>query len=210
MKLRVAAVLALLPLAGCVQSVAPLESGSKISDPRLTGHWKTNLDGDPMVATVRQEKDGGLIAEVQAYWEPGPKAATRHFQVVLAQFGEYRYASIRDLELSPNYLIARYVFESKDRFCLHVVFSDALVEDLEAGVLPGKLQPDRHLSTVELAASKEQLRGYFEKQGARAFHEKPLMAFERVPAAVLPQPRTQEEKDQDEPGFNEVEPCRPE
>jgi hypothetical protein len=163
-----------------------------------------------MIATFRQEKNGDLVADLQAYWEPGPKAATKQYQVVLAQFGEHRYMSIRDVGLTPNYSLARYVFEGKDRFCLHAVFSDALIKDLEGGVLPGKLKPDRHVSTVELSASPEQLRGYFSQHGVSAFHDQPLMAFERAPAAVLPQPRTQEEKDKDEPGFDEVTPCRPE
>jgi hypothetical protein len=210
MMLRIFAVLAMLPLTGCVQSAAPLDSGGRITDPALIGQWKTDLDGDPMIATFRQETNGELVADLQAYWEPGPKAATKHFQVVLAQFGEYRYVSVRDVELSPNYLIARYVFEGKDRFCLHTVSSEALIKDLEGGVLPGKLIPDRHISMVQLDASTEQLRGYFSKHGARAFHDQPTMAFERVSAAVLPQPRTQLERDHDEPGFNEVAPCRPE
>lgn len=206
--IRIFAALALLPLTGCVESAAPLESGGKISDPALIGLWKTDFDGDPMIATIRQETNGELVADTEAYWEPGPKAATKHFQIVLARFGAHRYMSIRDAGLAPNYSIARYVFEGKDRFCLHVAFSEALVKDLEDGVLPGRLKPDRHVSTVELSASSEQLRGYFSKHGARAFHDQSLMAFERVSAAFLPQPRTQEERDQDEPGFNEVAPCR--
>ena len=206
--IRIFAALALLPLAGCVESPVPLESGDKISDPTLIGLWKTDADGDPMIATVRQEPNGELVADVQAYWEPGPKAATKHFQIVLAQFGEHRYISIRDASVTPNYSIARYVFEGRDRFCLHTVPSDALVKDLEGSVVPGKIQPDRHMSTVELSASSEQLRAYFSQHGARAFHDQPLMAFERVSAAVLPRSRTQEERDQDEPGFDEVSPCR--
>ena len=69
--------------------------------------------------------------------------------------------------------------------------------------------PDRHMSTVELSASPEQLRSYFQDHGTTAFHDQPLMAFERVSSAVLPPPRTQQERDQDPPGFNEVPTCRP-
>lgn len=206
--IRIFAVLALLPLTGCVESTVPLESGEKVSDPALIGLWKSDFDGDPMFATIRQETNGGPVADVQAYWEPGPKAATKRYQIVLAQFGEHRYMSILDPGLTPNYSIAHYVFEGKDRFCLHAAFSEALVKDLDGSVLPGKLKPDRHVSTVELSASTEQLRGYFSKHGARAFHDQPLMAFERVSAAVLPPPRTQAERDQDGPGFDKVTPCR--
>jgi hypothetical protein len=165
--------LALLALAGCVESPVPLESGGTVSDPALIGTWKSDLDGDPMVATIRQEANGALVADVQAYWEPGPKAATKHYQIVLAKF------------------------------------DGALVKDLELKKLPGELKPDRHLSTVELNASSEQLRDYFASHGANAFHEQPLMAFERVSSAVLPPPRTQQDRDRDPPGFNEVAPCRP-
>ncbi len=206
---RIFAALVLLRLTACVESPVPLESGGRISDPTLIGLWKADFDGDPMIATLRQETNGELVADVQAYWEPGPKAATKQFQIVLAQFGEHRYMSIRDRDLTPNYSIARYVFEGKDRFCLHIVPSEALMKDLEGTRLPGKLKPDRHVSTIELSASAEQLRGYFDKHGAGAFHDQPLMAFERVSAAVLPRSRTQEERDQEEPGFDEVAPCRP-
>ncbi len=201
--------LASLALAGCVESPVPLESGGTVSDPALIGIWKSDLDGDPMVATIRQEANGVLVADVQAYWEPGPKAATKHYQIVLAKFDGQRYMSIKDPQLTPNYAIARYMFKGEDRFCLHAAFSEALVKDLELKKLPGELKPDRHLSTVELNASSEQLRDYFASHGANAFHEQPLMAFERVSSAVLPPPRTQQDRDRDPPGFNEVAPCRP-
>jgi hypothetical protein len=206
--IRILAALACLPLAGCVESVVPLESGEKVSDPALIGVWNVDFDGDPMVATIRNGADGHLVADVQAYWEPGPIAATKQFGIVLARFGKHRFMSVRDAALSPNYSLARYVFDGRNRFCLHAVFSKALVEDLERNVLPGKLKPDRHVSTVELGASREQLRGYFGKHGARAFHDQPLMGFERVSEAVLPPPPTQDERDRDEPGFKEVIPCR--
>lgn len=208
MMIRVLAALALLPLASCVVSTVALKSAGKISDPALIGTWKTDFDGDPMVATVREQANGDLVADLQAYWEPGPKAATQQFQIVLSRFGERRYMSVRDTSVTPNYSIARYVFEGKDRFCLHAVFSETLVKDLEAGVLPGKLTPDRHVSTVELTASSKQLRSYFSQRGASAFHDQPLMAFERVSEAVLPPPPTQEERDKDDHGFEEVAPCR--
>ena len=95
------------------------------------------------------------------------------------------------------------------RFCLHAAYSEALVRDLEGKELPGKLKPDRHVPTVELKASSEQLRSYFASRGAGAVHEQPLMAFERVSSAVLPPPHSQEDRDRDGPGFNEVTPCRP-
>ena len=207
--LRLFAALVLLPLTGCVESSVPLESGGKVSDPSLIGLWKSDLDGDPMVATIRQETSGELVADLQAYWEPGPRAATKRYEIVLAQFGTHRYMSFRDPGLSPNYSIARYVFEGTDRFCLHAAYSAALVQDLEESRLAGKLKPDRHMSTVELSASSEQLRVYFASHGAAAFHEKPVMAFERVSSAVLPPPRSQEDRDRNAPGFNEVTPCRP-
>ena len=206
--IRILVALACLSLAACVESAVPLESGGKVSDPALLGVWKTDLDGDPMVATIRKEASGEFVADVQAYWEPGPKAATRHYRIVLAQFGKQRYMSILDAELSPNYSLAGYVFEGKDRFCLHAAYSEALVRDLEGNKLAGKLKPDRHMPTVELSASSEQLRSYFAGHGADAFHENPLMAFERVSSAILPPPRTQEDRDRDAPGFNEVTPCR--
>ncbi len=207
--LRIFAAFALLPLTGCVESSVPLESGSKVSDPALIGLWKSDFYGDPMVATIRQESSGKLVADVQGYFEPGPRAATKHYQIVLAQFGANRYMSIQDPGLTPNYSIARYVFEGKDRFCLHAAYSEALVQDLEGNRLAGKLKPDRHVSTIELSASSEQLRHYFAAHGAAAFNDQPLMAFQRVSSAELPPPRTQEDRDRDPPGFDEITPCRP-
>jgi len=201
--------LASLAMAGCVESPVPLESGGEVTDPALIGSWKSDLDGDPMVATIRQEANGALVADVQAYWEPGPKAATKHYQIVLATFDGLHYMSIKDPALPANYAIARYVFEGNNRFCLHAAYSEALVKELELKKLPGELKPDRHLSTVELNASSGQLRDYFASHGADAFHQQPLMAFERVSSAVLPPPRTQQDRDRDPPGFNEVAPCRP-
>jgi hypothetical protein len=181
--IRILASFVCLALAGCLESAVPLESGAKVSDPALIGFWKSDLDGDPMVATIRQETNGDLVADVQAYWEPGPKAATKHYQIVLAQFDEHRYMSMRDAKLSPGYSLARYVFEGKDRFCLHAAYSERLARDLEQKVIPGQVKPDRHMPTVELSASSEQLRSYFARRGAGAFR--------------------------DQPGFNEVTPCRP-
>lgn len=207
---RSSVALACLLLAGCVESPVPLESGDKVSDPRLVGTWKTDFDGDPMVATIRQEAGGKLVADVQAYSEPGPKAATTRYEIVLAQFGAQRFMSIREPKLSPGYLLARYVFEGRNRFCLHNVPSEALAKDLEEKKLSAEIVDDRHMPHVKLAASQDQLRRYFATDGARAFHEMPLMAFERAAGAVLPPPRTQQERDRDPSGFNEVAPCREE
>jgi hypothetical protein len=206
--LRFLAAIGCLALAGCVESPLPLESGGKVSDPRLIGVWKSDLFGDPMVATLRQE-GSGLVAEVQAYSEPGPKAATTRYEIVLAQFGERRYMSIREPKLSPTWLIAGYVFEGKDRWCLHPVPSEALAADLEKKTLPGAVKPDRHMPTVELSATPGQLRKYFAEHGAKAFHENPLLAFEKTSSAVLPPPRTQEDRDRAVPGLEEITPCRP-
>ena len=205
--IRIFAALGCLALVGCVESPVPLESGGKVPDTRLIGVWNTDFDGDPMVATIRRE-GGALVADVQAYAEAGPKAATTRYEIVLAQFGQQRFMSIRDSKLAPGWAIAAYVFQGKDRWCLHPVFSEALVADLEKRVLPGAVKPDRHMATVELAATSEQLRKYFAEHGARAFHENPLMAFEKAASAVLPPPRTQEERDREEPGFDDVETCK--
>ena len=205
--IRIFAALGCLALAGCMDSPVPLESGGRVSDPRLIGLWNTDFDGDPMVATIRQE-GSGLVADVLAYSEPGPKAATTRYEIVLAQFGERHYMSIREPKLAPNWAIAGYVFEGKDRWCLHPVPSEALAADL-GKTLPGKVRPDRHLYTVELSATPEQLRKYFAEHGAKAFHENPLMAFEKTVSAVLRPPQTQEDRDRGEPGFDEVTPCRP-
>lgn len=207
--LRTIALLALLPLAGCVESPVPLESGEKVSDPDLLGDWKTDLMGDPMVATIRLDDKGQLVADVQAYWEPGPKAATKHFRMVLARFGEHRFMSLSEPDLAPSYALSRYVFEGKDRWCLHTAPTEATAADL-GKTLPGEIKPDRHMPHVALSATPEQLRAYFATQGAKFFDDHPVMAFERVPAAVLPLPRTQEERDRDAPGMKEVTPCRAE
>ena len=207
--LRIIAVLGCLAVGGCVQSASPLESGEKVSDPRLIGDWKSDLDGDPMIATIRQDADGKLVADVQAYWEPGPKAATEHYEIVLARFGEQRYASYRNTRLSPDYAIASYVFEGKDRFCLHAASTQQLAADLEAGKLPGRVEKDRHMSTLVLGATPDQLRSYFAEHGISAFDEHPVMAFERVSSTVLPPPPSRQERDAGPPGFNEVRPCRP-
>jgi hypothetical protein len=172
------------------------------------GTWKSDLDGDPMVVTIHRKTNGDLVADVQAYWEPGPKAATMQFQLVLAKFGEQRYMSFRSLEMAPTYAISSYLFQGRNRFCLHAAYSERLIQDLQDKILPGELKPDRHVSNVELSASAEQLRGYFAAHGATAFHEEPLLAFERVKSAILPPPRTQEQRDRDEPGYNAVTPCR--
>ena len=206
--MRILAVLACLALGGCVQSAAPLDSGGKVTDPRLIGDWKSDLDGDPMIATFREDADGNLVADVQAYWEPGPKAATQRYEIVLARFGEQRYASFRNTKLSPDYALAGYVFQGKDRFCLHAASTEQLAADLETGKLPGKVVPDRHMRTLELSATPEQLRSYFADHGISAFDEQPVMAFERVSSAVLPPPRSRQDRDADSPGFNEVTPCR--
>jgi hypothetical protein len=206
--LRILAAIGCLVLAGCVESPVPLESGGKVSDSRLIGVWNSDFLGDPMVATIRQD-GSGLVLDVLAYSEPGPKAATTRYQIVLAQFGERRYMSIREPKLSPNWAIAGYVFEGKDRWCLHPVPSEALAADLEKKTLPGAVKPDRHMPTVELSATPGQLRKYFAEHGATAFHENPLMVFEKTSSAVLPPPRTQEDRDRAVPGLEEVTPCRP-
>jgi hypothetical protein len=207
--IRIFAALGCVMLIGCVESPVPLESGDRVSDPRLIGVWNTDFLGDPMVATIRQE-GSGLVADVLGYFEPGPKAATTRYDIVLAQFGERRYMSIRQPKLSPAWAIAGYVFEGKDRWCLHPVPSEALAADLEKQSLPGAVKPDRHMSTVELSATTEQLRKYFAKHGAKAFHENPLMAFEKTASAVLGPPRTQEDRDRRAPaGFEGPTPCRP-
>jgi hypothetical protein len=204
--LRILAAIGCLALLGCVESPVPLESGGRVSDPRLIGVWKTDFDGDPMVAIIRPQ-GSGLVADVQAYSEPGPKAATTRYEIVLAQFGERRYMSIKDPKLSPTWAIAGYEFEGKDRWCLHPVPSEALAADLESKALPGAIKPDRHLTTVELSATSEQLRKYFAEHGARVFDDHPLMGFGKTASAVLPPPQTQEDRDRGDPGFDEVKPC---
>jgi len=205
---RILVAAACLLLAGCVQSPVPLESGEKVSDPALIGIWKSDFDGDPMVATIYRQANGDLVADIQAYWEPGPTAATMQFQVVLARFGEHRYMSFRSRDMGPSYALARYLFQNKDRFCVHAAYSEKLLSDLQAKALPGELKPDRHVSNVELRASAEQLRSYFARHGAAAFHDSPLLAFERVTSAVLPPPRSQADRDRGEPGYDEITPCR--
>src|SRR6187549_2646308 len=92
MKFSFAAV-AVIALAGCIQSTAPLESdAAKPSEPTLLGHWKSDLDGDPMVATIRQAKNGDLEADVLANWEPGPKAAEANADSP----GSYRRRSLHE------------------------------------------------------------------------------------------------------------------
>jgi hypothetical protein len=207
--IRIFAALGCVMLAGCVESPVPLESGGKVSDPRLIGVWNADFLGDPMVATLRQE-GSIVVADVQAYSEPGPKAATTRYEIVLAQLGERRFMSIRDPKLSPNWLIAGYVFEGKDRWCLHPVPAESLAADLESKALPGEVVPDRHMPYVKLSATSEQLRKYFGEHGARAFHENPLLAFEKTASAVLPPPRTREDRDREVPGgLEEVTRCRP-
>jgi hypothetical protein len=183
--------LACLALAGCVDSPVPLDSGGPVDDPALAGTWKSDLLGDPMVATLRPEKNGRMIADVLAYSEPGPKAATRHYEIVLARFGDQRYMSIREKDGSPNYSLARYVMVNEDRFCVFGSFSDALAHDLEQKKLAGQVKSDRHMSTVALTASADQLRDYFSKRGARAFNEQDeaALVFQRVASAELPPPK---------------------
>src|SRR5688572_10334114 len=101
---RILAALGCLALIGCVQSPVPLDSGGKVSDSRLIGTWKTDFGGDPMVATIRQE-GGGLIVDLLTYSEPGPKAATTRYDIVLAKFDQQRFMSTRDPKLSPTWLI---------------------------------------------------------------------------------------------------------
>lgn len=205
--IRILAALGCLALIGCVESPVPLESGGKVSDARLIGVWKTDFDGDPMIATIHEE-GSGLVADVQAYSEAGPKAATTRYEIVLSQFGERRYMSIKEPKLAPTWAIAGYVFQGKDRWCLHPVPSEAMASHLENKTLPGAIKADRHLSTVELTATSDQLRKYFAEHGAKAFHENPLMAFEKTASAVLPPPQEIGE-DPGEPGFDGPTPCRP-
>jgi hypothetical protein len=205
--IRILVALGCLAFFGCVESPVPLESGGKVSDSRLIGVWKTDFDGDPMVATIRQE-GSGLIAEVQGYSGPGPKPEITRYDIVLAQFGQQRFMSIKDPKLSPTWAIAGYVFEGKDRWCLYPVPSEALAADLEKKVLPGAIKPDRHMPTVELSATPEQLRKYFAEHGATAFHDPPPLAFEKTASAVLPPPQ-EPGQDQGEPGFDGPTPCRP-
>jgi hypothetical protein len=208
--LKVLAAIGCLALMGCVESPVPLESGGKVSDPRLIGVWKSDFMGDPVVATFRQEANGSLVADVLAYSEPGPKAATTRYEIVLAQFDERRYMSIREPKLSPTWLIAGYVFEGKDRWCLHPVPSEALATELENKTLPGAVVPDRHMPHAKLSATSEQLRNYFATHGAKVFHENPLMAFGKTASAVLAPPQTQEDRDRRAPaGFDGPTPCRP-
>jgi len=204
---RILAALACMALVGCVESPVPLESGAKVSDPALIGLWKTDLHGDPMIATIRQEKDGRMVADVQGYFEPGPKAATEQYEFVLAHFGEQRYMSIRYVKESPKYRLARYVLVNKDRFCVYGGYSDALLADLEQKILPGAVIPDRHISNVGLTASSEQLRDYFSKHGAKAFHteDEAAMVFQRVTSDVLPPPKGPP----DDPDAVKATPCRP-
>lgn len=204
--IRILAAVACLPLAACVQSAVPLESGGVVSDPALPGIWKAEMQGDPLVATLRQDKEGRLVADVQAYFEPGPRASTQHFEIVLARFGEQRYMSIKD-EISPGYSLARYVVVNKNRFCIFATFSDALARDLEQKALPGQIKPDAHMSTAELSASAEQLRDYFSKHGTQAFQEvdEAALVFERVAAAVLPPAK----EPPDDPDKIPITRCRP-
>jgi hypothetical protein len=191
--LRIFASITCLVLAGCVQSPVPLESGAKVTDAALTGIWKADLHGDPMIATFRQQDDGRLVADVLAYSEPGPTSATHQSEdeIVLARFGGQRYMSIRDKEVSPNYSLARYVVVSKDRFCVFATFSEALAKDLEQKVLAGQVEADRHMSTAVLSASAGQLRDYFGKHGTRAFNveDETALVFQRVSSATLPPPK---------------------
>jgi hypothetical protein len=185
--IRIFAAFTLLALAGCIQSPVPLESGgAKVSDPELIGLWKFNIGGDPAVATIRQDANGDFLADVVAYWEPGPKIATRHFQLILARLGENRYMSIRDTELSPKYFLVRYQIDSKDRFRMYGAYSEELIAALEQKRLPGQLEPDRHMSTVELTASSGQLLAYFREHGASAFHQEGQLAFVRTSSTQLP------------------------
>jgi hypothetical protein len=185
--MRILAVFTCLALAGCVHSPVPLESGAaRLSDPALIGYWKFDIDGEPAIATITENADGDVVADVIAYWEPGPKADTRHFQVVLARFDQDRYLSFRDMELSPLYSLARYQFESQDRFRVYGGYSEELIEALKQKRIPGELKPDRHMPTVELSASSRQLRSFFREFGARAFHDESPLVFERVASPVLP------------------------
>jgi hypothetical protein len=207
--IRILVASACLVLASCVESPVPLESGEKFFDAALIGTWKTDLDGDPSIATIYRQVNGDLVADVQAYWEPGPTASTVRFQLVLARFGEHRYVSFRSADMGPQYALARYIFQNRNRFCLHAAYSERLLADLETKTLPGALKPDRHVSNVELSASAGELRDYFSRHGAVAFHDSPLMAFERVKSAKLPPPRSQEDIDRRAPdGFRDITPCR--
>jgi hypothetical protein len=190
---RVLASIACLPLAGCVQSTVPLESGEQVTDPALTGIWKSDVRGDPLVATVHPEKDGRLLADIQSYSGPGPATETQHFEIVLARFGAQRYMSMREIGSSPNYSLARYVVVNRDRFCVFATFSEALAGDIDRKILPGKIQQDRHMATVTLDASAGQLRDYFGSRGAEAFSEEDVVAlvFQRVASDQLPPARTQ-------------------
>jgi len=201
------AALICLPLAACVQSPVPLESGARVTDPVLAGTWKSDLQGDPLVATFRQDKDGKLVADVQGYFEPGPRASTQHYEIVLARFGEQRYMSIRDPKISPDYSLARYVVVSKDRFCVFATFSDALANDVEQTVVAGQIKSDRHASSVVLSADAGQLREYFSKHGASAFqeHDEAALVFQRVSSATLPPPK----EPPDDPDSIVATRCRP-
>jgi hypothetical protein len=189
MKFSFAAV-AVIALAGCIQSTAPLESdAAKPSEPTLLGHWKSDLDGDPMVATIRQAKNGDLEADVLANWEPGPKAATKRMQIVLARIGDARYMSIRDLELSPAYYLARYELVGKDHFRLYGMYTEELLDAMKQKRVAGEFREDRHMSTVSLTADSAELRAYFRDHGAKAISDEGYMEFERVESAKLPPPQ---------------------
>jgi hypothetical protein len=204
---RILASLAGLALSACVQSPVPLESGAPVADPALMGLWKSDLRGDPMIVTIRQEKDGSLIADVLAYSAPGPTAATERYEIVLARFGDQRYLSFRNPDISPGYFLARYEFVNEHRFCVFATASEALANDLEHKRIPGQVKPDRHASNVELTANGGQLRGYFRQHGAQAFNDvdESALVFQRASSAELP-PRPGPVND---PDAEVITPCRP-
>jgi len=101
-------------------------------------------------------------------------------RVVVARLGIERYLSVTHPDPDEKmYLLTRYEFSDADHFVLFAPDLEQLKVATDSKLIAGKWVEDRHMSNIQLDASKKELRVFVAAHGKRIFNIRTL-EFERV------------------------------
>jgi len=187
--IRVFGALACLALAACSYSPVPITSTKgKQSDDRLLGQWQYTIEEaaeeKPETVSIEKADHGELIAHTS--YEDGQPQESGDFRVVLARFGKERYASMTSATPGETiYGLIRYEFSDADHFVVYVPDLDQLKSAVDSKRIAGKWTEDRHMASIQLDTSAEELRAFVIANGTRIFSVR-FVVFERLPTPRRP------------------------
>jgi hypothetical protein len=180
--------LAVAVLGGCMPQFDQPLPGDSPADPALLGEWHVENDDGVMVTRVSERDDGRLTllmlqgsAEGQAI-EDGERMV---LAAATTAIGKQRYLSVELIESSDEdvepqgHFICLYAI-AEPTLSVRCMGTDAVIEDVEAGLLAGTVKRGEYVDEVIIHADGAAVAAYLAKAKVERLFDPEALTFERA------------------------------